>query len=202
MKTTLSFTALALLATALILPMQASAADRQISINPKVKTFSVQTTPEVQAEDVAEAAPSEPQKKVVPKFFRVNDQPTATEVASSEDPKPPTKRVKTQEFRVDDTSEQAAAAPTQDEADDVATTETDRPANQLNEKVKLVKKVPAQIEDTSSEEATADTSDETDDEQVAEVKRPIIEDTSSTYEDAGYEQGYRGSSCHNENNGY
>jgi hypothetical protein len=229
MKTTLSFTALALLATSLIMPMQASAADRQITVNSKIQSFSVEKTADTQDVEVADVAPTEPQKKVSPRFFRVNDQPEATQVSSNDDnnnePKFTPKKKKSFRFQVEKPAPQSAAIPAEDDDSEVASSEDDRPANLLNEKVKLVKKAPApQIEDDaainedSDNEAIAadqpktaapaeDAETESDDDalvaqMVAEVKRRkhhVVVEDNYQYDDAGYEQSYSGSSCHNTN---
>ena len=165
MKTTLSLTALGLLATSLLLPMQASAADRQISVNPKpskIQTFTVENDDQ-QAVDVAATETDKAQQKVTPKAFRVDDKPVVTEEAANEDatdtPEIAPPKKKAFRFRVEDQSEQAAATPSQEEDQDVAVSEDDRPAKLLNEKVKLVKKQrPAPIEN-NDDEATADETD-------------------------------------------
>ncbi len=184
MKSTLSFTALALLATGLIMPMQADAANRQISVKGKIQTFTVNNDAPAGA-DVADATPDAPQPKVTPKFFRVNDKPASAEIADATEDAPQPKvtpkafrvddkpaaseeasnddtpviapkKNKTFRFRVEDQSEQAAAAV--DSEDDVASSDNDRPANLLNEKVKLVKKVrPAPVESNDDETTTDDT---------------------------------------------
>ncbi len=216
MKTTLSFTALALLATALLAPMNANAADRQITVDKKkFQTFTVDRD-EAPAVDVADAKPADAPIRVSPKAFRVDEAPVqvtnegagakpkkqrpakfkvedsfAVEEASIETPKlqprkqkqlrfkvedrpavieeasnetpvftPKPKKNTTFKFQVKDEDEQAAVeTPALEDTNDVAETETDAPANLLNEKVKLVKKVkPAPVE--TEEEATTEDSDE------------------------------------------
>lgn len=215
MKTTLSFTALALLATALLAPMNANAADRQITVDKKkFQTFTVQRD-EAPAVDVADANPAEKPIRVSPKAFRVDEAPVqvsnegagakpkkqrpakfkvedsfAVEEASIDTPKlqprkqkqlrfkvedrpavieeasidtskftPKPKQNQKFKFEVKDEDEQAAVeTPALDDENEVAATETDRPANLLNEKVKLVKKVrPAPVE--AEEEATTEDTD-------------------------------------------
>jgi hypothetical protein len=161
MKTTLSFTALALFTTSLLLPMQASAADRQISVNPKltkIEKFTVNKD-EQQAVDVATTAPDEPKQKVTPKAFRVDDNPVVTDEASNDETSDTPKPKKAFRFRVEDQSEQAAATPTQDDDEEVASSQDDRPANLPTQEVKLVKKQrPAPVE-SNDEEATTDDTD-------------------------------------------
>jgi hypothetical protein len=186
MKTSLSFTALALLATGLIMPMQADAANRQISVNSKLQSFTVNNDAPAGA-DVADATPTAPKSKVTPKFFRVNDKPAGADIADTTadapqpkvrpkffrvDDKPAAseeasnddtpvitpKKKNTFRFRVEDKSEQAATAPAEVGDDDVASSDSERPANLLNEKVKLVKKVrPAPVENNDDEATTDDT---------------------------------------------
>jgi hypothetical protein len=186
MKNTLSLTALALLATALLAPMNANAADRQITVNPKKFPSFTVNRDEAPGVDVAEAAPAEKPIKVSPKAFRVDDKPVqeandtpkfkpkkqkpvqfkvedrpgVIEQASDDAPRfTPKPKNKTLRFRVEDQNDQAAAEPTRDDENEVAATDNDRPVNLLNEKVKLIKKVkPAPVE-ADEEEATTDDTD-------------------------------------------
>jgi hypothetical protein len=113
MKNALSLTALALLATALVAPMQADAANRQITVNGKkldnVPTFTVNDS---QDAEVADATPEAPQ--VVPKAFRVDDKPGARDEANNEDntdaPVITPKKPVTKRFRVEDKQEVADEA--------------------------------------------------------------------------------------------
>jgi hypothetical protein len=160
MKTTLSLTALALFATTLIAPMQANAADRQISVNPKlskIQTFTVDKD-EQNALEVATTTPDETEQKVTPKAFRVDDKPVVTDEASNDETTETPKPKKAFRFRVEDQSEQAAATPTQNDDQDVATAQDDRPANQPTQEAKLVKKQrPAPVESNDDESTTDDT---------------------------------------------
>jgi hypothetical protein len=174
MKTHLNLTtaavALLLFATPLVLAITARAADRQITVNPKnFPTFTVNNDSEPAA-DVATTAPDAPPAKVTPKAFRVDDKPVLTEDASSEDAKPPVKFPRKKEdsfrFRVEDRSQQAVAEPTQDDDEDVAPPPAARPANLLNETVKLVKK-PAAIQ--PADEATPDAANTDDSDHSAEI---------------------------------
>ena len=88
MKTTLSLSAaaLALIATALILPMQAQAADRQISVKQKkFPTFTVDDSSQLDNantnSDTAEAKPP----KIGVKEFRVNDDEVKPQPAAVDD---------------------------------------------------------------------------------------------------------------------
>lgn len=121
MKTTLSLAALALFATSLVMPMQADAADRQISVNrKKLQTFTVNNG----ADDttvVADSNPGEPQNTATPKVagaepdqtieFKVknDDQPAEFKVGNDEQagvkvaevtPEAPVAKVKPKAFRV------------------------------------------------------------------------------------------------------
>jgi hypothetical protein len=138
MKRTVSFSAsaaaLVLFATTLVAPVTASAADRQIVVNPKIKTFRVDDAVKGGATEVATTEDEQVSGKVKPKAFTVDDsndqadngpvttpdRPNEQDIFTVEDkviaendpvvtPQPP-KRPKTQEFRVEDESEQAAEA--------------------------------------------------------------------------------------------
>lgn len=230
MKTTLSLSAaaLALIATALILPMQAQAADRQISVKQKkFPTFTVDDSSQQDNgnTDTAEANPP----KIGVKEFRVNDdevkpQPAAVDDQdiAQEEPAPKPKKQKTLRFKVKDQSEQALSTPAQDEADDVAEAPAEQPSNLLNEKVKLVKKpriesndeqeeAAAPADDTSEDVAadTTETEEATDPNElryyVLKKKHHAVQyQTEESYQPTTYtyqEPSYTGYSCHN-NNGY
>jgi hypothetical protein len=223
MKTTLSLAALALFATSLALPMQASAADRQISVNgKKLQTFTVNNSADdtvavaddngnvapkaadaapaqnlefsVKNDDqpaefkvgndeeavvkVAEIAPDEPVAKIKPKAFRVQEKPTVIEDASNEDNSdtPQVKPNKTQEFRVSVEDEPEQAAPSQNGEDDVASSETEAPASQLNDSVQSSKKLrPAPVE-SNDEEATSDETDHSADIAADTDEQPAVEE--------------------------
>ncbi len=174
MKTHLNLTtaavALLLFATPLVLSITAHAADRQISVNPKdFPTFTVNNDTAPGA-DVATTNPGAPPVKVTPKAFRVDDKPAVTEEAAIEDAKPPVKIPRKKEdsfrFRIEDRSQQAVSEPALDDGEDVALAPAERPANLLNEKIKLVKKPePVQPDD----EATTDESKSDDSDHSAEI---------------------------------
>jgi hypothetical protein len=229
MKTTLSLSAaaLALIATALILPMQAQAADRQISVKQKkFPTFTVDDSGQLDNAntDTAEATPP----KVKVQEFRVNDDEVKPLPASGNDQDtadveaaPQPKKQKTLRFKVKDQSEQALSTPAQDEADDVAEAPADQPSNLLNEKVKLVKKPRVESNDEQEEAAapvddanddvaadTTDTEEATDPNElryyVLKKKHHVQYQEEESYQPTTYnyqEPSYTGYSCHN-NNGY
>jgi hypothetical protein len=94
---------------------------------------------------------------VTPKAFRVDDKPVVTDASNDETTETP-KPKKAFRFRVEDQSEQAAATPTQDDDQDVATSQDDHPVNQPTQEVKLVKKQrPAPVESNDDEATTDDT---------------------------------------------
>ena len=232
MKTTLSLSAaaLALIATALILPMQAQAADRQISVKQKkFPTFTVDDSSKLDnaKTDTAEASPP----KIGVKEFRVNDDEVKPQPAAGNDqdtaevePAPKPKKQKTLRFKVKDQTEQALSTPAQDEAEDVAEAPAEQPSNLLNEKVKLVKKPRVESNDEQEEEAAApadDTSedvaaDTTETEEATdpnELRYYVLKkkhhnvqyQTEENYEPTTYnyqEPSYTGYSCHNNSNGY
>ena len=111
MNRTLSLTtasaALVLFATSLLSPMQANAADRQISVNPnlaKLKTFTVDTRNEDKAVEVANTTPEAPKNT---KRFRVETEETEQAVTE-----PQQKPKNTKRFRVEtEETEQAATEP-------------------------------------------------------------------------------------------
>lgn len=184
MKTNLSLTVLALFATSLMLPMQANAAERQISVNPKlskIQSFTVDKD-EQQAVEVAATNPDEPRQKVTPKAFRVDEKPVVIEEASDETnvdaPKLKPRKKNTLRFRVEDQSEQASAAPTQDDDQDVASSQEDRPAILLKDRVKLSKNAPAVTED----EPTTDDADHSAD-IAADTSAPEEETLADTTEE-------------------
>jgi hypothetical protein len=229
MKTSLSLAALALFATSLVMPMQAEAADRQISVNrKKLQTFTVNTSADdtivvadanpsdpqtteppkatgaepdqniefsVKNDDqpaefkvgndeeavvkVAEVTPDEPVAKIKPKAFRVQEKQAVVEDASNEDNSdtPQIKPNKTQEFRVSVQDEPEQAAPSQDGEDEVASSETERPASQFKDRVKPTKKLrPAPVE-SNDEEATTDDTDHSADIAADTSEEPAVEET-------------------------
>lgn len=125
-----SVTTLVLLVSGLMAPMTASAADRQIKVLPKVKTFRVDDAaaqpsteanngPKIQEFRVndddtqqADATPAPRPDRPKVKRFRVEDETSTpdqsdqAEATPQQTPRPP----KIQEFRVDDESDQAAGA--------------------------------------------------------------------------------------------
>jgi hypothetical protein len=230
MKKTFSLSALALIATALILPMQAQAADRQISVKQKkFPTFTVDDSSQLDSAntntDIAEAKPP----KIGVKEFRVNDEEVKPQPATvddqdiaQEESAPTPKKKKTLRFKVQDQPEQALSTPAQDEADDVAEAPAEQPSNLLNEKVKLVKKprvesndeqedAAAPVDDTSEDVAadTTDTEEATDPNELRYYKLKkkhyaVQYQTEESYQPTTYnyqEPSDSGYSCHN-NNGY
>ena len=169
-----SSAALVLIASALALPMQANAADRQIVPTAKIKSFTVQDTAEAGATDVAanpeDAAPRRKKlktfrveedsaeqanngggSKIKPKSFTVEDESEQAEAAPTVKPKRPAPP-KIQEFRVDEDTGEVADTPTvENEEEDVAAAE---PAP----KPKKLK--PAPVEDREEAAAEPDVSEE------------------------------------------
>jgi hypothetical protein len=191
MKTTLNLTtaavALVLFATSATLSQQASAADRQITVNPKNFTFTVNDDADKPA-DVAETEPGgQPkEKKPLKPVFKVPDESDLKQDASSqqddESPAIPPKKKGASKFKVETQSEQAASPPDeQDDDEDVATSPAPPPAKLLNETAKLVKK-PAAAPVENDDEATSDDTDQGAD--VADDKQEAVEgDVADTAED-------------------
>jgi hypothetical protein len=223
MKTTLSLSAaaLALVATALILPMQAQAADRQISVNQKkFPTFTVDDSSQADVTNTTTAEATPP--KIGVKEFRVNDdevkpRPAAVDEqdTAQDEPAPQPKKQKTLRFKVQDQSQQALSTAAQDEADDVAEAPAEQPSNLLSGKVKLVKKPRVENNDEqedASEDVAADTTDKeeaTDPNElryyVLKKKHHVQYQEEESYQPTTYnyqEPSYIGYSCHNNNNGY
>jgi hypothetical protein len=201
MKSTLNLTtaavALVLFATTSIIMTPANAADRQITVNPKnFPTFTVNNDAGKPA-DVAITTPDQPQQKITPKAFRVDEKPATVEQASTESGNEQSKIKRTKEdsfrFRIEDKAQQAAETPVLDDEEDATASPSQRPSNLLNEQAKLVKKLrPAPAVDSepvdSSQDATTEDTDnaadiaadqpETNDEAVAntddEVATPEI----------------------------
>jgi hypothetical protein len=191
MKTTLNLTtagaALVLFASTLVMPMQANAADRQISINPrldKIKTFTVQTDDkETAGVDLASTSPEIPTKPVKTQEFRVNDDDTA-EVEQVKPPSQP-KQPNSKRFKVDDSSEQAAQEPvvqqpTFDNEDADEPPVSSRPAKILTQKVK-----PAPVET----EEGSDVTEEVDNEVIA-ADQPEATAEAATDDEAAMQKEY------------
>jgi hypothetical protein len=211
MKTTLSLAALALFATSLVAPMQANAADRQISVNgKKLQTFTVNDraddsaavveenlaepqkasgaepdktiefsvkndeqpaefkvgNDEQAAIEVAAVTPEQPRAKVKPKAFRVDPEPAANDEASNDDNsgtpkfKPKNKKPVQFKFTVEN-------PPEQNDEDNVASSETERPAKKLR---------PAPVQN-NDEEASRDETDHSDDIAADSNQQPAVDET-------------------------
>lgn len=163
MKTILNLTtasaALVLFATTLIMPMQANAADRQISVEAKTKNFKAFKVQDTNQEnEVASVEEQQPPKRVTAKSFRVdeaaNDQPTSNEEVVTEantepkfTPKKPRKPFPKQ-FRVPAESDQADTTP----ADDEVTTPAPKklPTKILTKKIKIVEQAPVENEEETA----------------------------------------------------
>ncbi len=195
MKTTLNLTtagaALVLFASTLVMPMQANAADRQISINPrldKIKTFTVQTDDKpaagVEVASTSEEKPSRPGKI---QEFRVNDD----DIAEVEPVKPPSqpKQPNTKRFKVEDSSEQAAQEPTVqqptfDDEDAEEPADVSRPAKLLTKKVK-----PAPVDAEEGSDVTDQVTEEAKNEAIAS-DQPEETAEAATDDDAALQQEY------------
>jgi hypothetical protein len=230
MKTTLNLTtaavALVLFATSAIILNPATAADRQIKVDPKnIPTSTVDTDAE---------------------------QPVSVGQVSTESgsTSPAIRRTKEDSFRfrIEDKSQQAAALPALDDEKDATPLPSERPANVLNKQAKLVKKLPpAPIDsnetvdsnqDVTNDDNAADTAadqPETNDEAVADAPEEAtmpevgkskhrayyyaskqksyehsqVDDASTETVDNDYQQSeeptyydYTGASCNHSYNGY
>ena len=98
-----SSAALVLIASALALPMQASAADRQIVPTAKIKSFTVQDTAEVGATDVASNPEQKPPRRKKPKVLQIEDNNEQANTGGG--------NIKPKSFRVEEEAEQAEAGP-------------------------------------------------------------------------------------------
>ncbi len=190
MKTSLNLTTatVALVLFATTSSFQATAADRQITVNPKdFPTFTVNKDTDKPA-DVAQTEPGgQPkEKKPLKPVFKVKDAAPAVEQASSQQdddtPAITPEKKGAKSFKVEPASEQAATTPdAEDDDEEVATSPAPRPAKLLNDQAKLVKK-PAKAPVEADEEATADETEQ-DDAIAADKPEATNDDVADTAEE-------------------
>jgi hypothetical protein len=221
MKTTLSLSALALIATALILPIQAQAADRQISVNEKKfptltaddsgQLGKLGDTAEAAPIDVTEDATASDDVQPTPRPKKPKTQRFEVPETADAEPVRPPKKVKPFKFEVPEQPEQAQSNPAQDEADDVAEVPTEQPSNLRNERVKLLKTPRPQITDDQQSEDIAVGTEEANDPNelryyVLNKKKHYVQyQDEEAYQPTTYtyqEPGYNAAPCHKSYNGY
>lgn len=193
---TVSVTALVILTSSFVSPLTASAQERSIAVQPKIKTFKVNDT----AEEVVV-----PKNKNRPKIqeFRVDDGTSANDDSQQAESTPPKRpdRPQVKRFRVEDENEQAAEAI----ADDVD-------VSQLKPEFKPKAPQPQILDDESTFDNAEDSSEEAVNpdvyvgRKVYHVRYPRRYVSYNTYRHVkrynyGYSTNYSGSSCNN-NNGY